>query len=81
MQTSDSTRTTRVRNAEALGRALREARSRSGMTQSDLAERALATRQSIAALESGHEARTLEILFDALAALGLELAVRPRGEG
>lgn len=51
------------------------------MTQIDLAERALATRQSIAALESGHQARTLEILFDALAALGLELTVRPRQEG
>jgi HTH-type transcriptional regulator/antitoxin HipB len=81
MLTSGSWRTTRVRNPEALGRALREARRRSGMTQSDLAERALATRQSIAALEVGHEARTLQILFDALAALGLELAVRPRGEG
>ncbi|MDQ2836461.1 MAG: helix-turn-helix domain-containing protein [Actinomycetota bacterium] len=63
-----------------MGRALRAARLRGGLTQSDLAERALTTRQSIAALESGHEARTLEILFDALAVLGLELTVRPRGE-
>ncbi len=63
-----------------MGRALRAARLRGGLTQSELAERALTTRQSIAALESGHEARTLEILFDALAALGLELTVRPRGD-
>ena len=63
-----------------MGRALRAARLRGGLTQSELAERALTTRQSIAALESGHQARTLEILFDALAALGLELTVRPRGD-
>lgn len=81
MLTPAGPRAVRVRNTAALGRALREARQRSGMTQIDLAERALATRQSIAALESGHQARTLEILFDALAALGLELTVRPRQEG
>lgn len=69
-----------MRNPETLGKALREARLGHGLTQSDLAERAVATRQSVAALEAGHEARTLEILFDVLAALGLELTVRPRQE-
>ena len=81
MVTSEPGKVVRARNAEALGRALREARQRAGMTQSDLAERTLATRQSIAALEAGHQARTLEILFDALAVLGLELTIRSRQEG
>ena len=50
------------------------------MTQADLAERARANRYAMVALESGHETRAIEILFDTLAALGLELAVRPRGD-
>lgn len=50
------------------------------MTQSELAERARANRYAIHSLESGHETRAVELLFDTLAALGLELTVRPRGE-
>ena len=46
-----------------------------GMTQAEL-ERAAATRQSIAGLEAGHEARALQVPFDALAVLGLEMVVR-----
>jgi DNA-binding XRE family transcriptional regulator len=50
------------------------------MTQAQLAERARANRYAIAVLESGHETRAIELLFDTLAALELELAVRPRAE-
>jgi HTH-type transcriptional regulator / antitoxin HipB len=75
-----STGTTRVRSAEALGRAIRAARERAGLTQAQLAERARANRYAIAVLESGHETRAIELLFDTLAALELELAVRPRAE-
>lgn len=50
------------------------------MTQAGLAERARANRYAIHSLESGHETRAIEIIFDALAALGLELTVRRRGE-
>jgi HTH-type transcriptional regulator / antitoxin HipB len=38
-----------------------------------------ANRYAITILESGHETRAIEILFDTLAALDLELVVRPRG--
>lgn len=69
---------TPIRTPEALGRTIRRAREKTGYTQAALAERALATRQSIVALEGGHETRALEVIFDALAVLGLELAVRPR---
>ncbi len=71
---------TRVRSLEALGRAIRAARERAGLTQTQLAERARANRYAIAVLESGHETRAIELLFDTLAALELELAVRPRAE-
>ncbi len=75
-----STGTTRVRSPEALGRAIRAARERAGLTQAQLAERARANRYAITVLESGHETRAIELLFDTLAALELELAVRPRAK-
>jgi HTH-type transcriptional regulator/antitoxin HipB len=75
-----STDSTRVRSPEALGRAIRAARERAGLTQTQLAERARANRYAIAVLEAGHETRAIELLFDTLAALELELAVRPRAE-
>jgi HTH-type transcriptional regulator / antitoxin HipB len=78
MQTSVPPETTRVRSPAALGRAIRTARSRAGLTQAELAELARANRYAIVQLEAGHETRAIEILFDALAALNLELAVRPR---
>jgi HTH-type transcriptional regulator/antitoxin HipB len=77
---STSTGAVRVRSPEALGRAVRAARERAGLTQTQLAERARANRYAIAVLESGHETRAIELLFDTLAALDLELAVRPRAE-
>lgn len=48
------------------------------MTQTDLAERSRTNRFSIAQLESGETTKAVEKLFDALAALDLELVVRPR---
>ncbi|HEX8079925.1 MAG TPA: helix-turn-helix transcriptional regulator [Jatrophihabitans sp.] len=69
---------TRVRSPAALGRAIRAARSQAGLTQAELAERARANRYAIVQLEAGHETRAIEILFDTLAALDLELSVRPR---
>jgi HTH-type transcriptional regulator/antitoxin HipB len=78
MTTSEAARPTPIRSAEALGRAIRRARQREGITQAELGARARATRQAIIALESGHETRALEQVFDTLAALDLELAVRPR---
>jgi DNA-binding XRE family transcriptional regulator len=49
------------------------------LTQAELAERARANRYAIVILEAGHQTRAIELLFDALAAFNLELAVRPRG--
>jgi HTH-type transcriptional regulator / antitoxin HipB len=78
--TTSAGHTTPVRSPEALGRAIRSARARVGLTQSELAERARMNRYAVALLESGHETRAIEQLFDTLAALDLELAVRPRAK-
>jgi HTH-type transcriptional regulator/antitoxin HipB len=78
MATSQARDLTRVRSPEALGRAVRSARVQAGWTQAELAERARANRYAIVTLEAGHETRAIEILFETLAALDLELAVRPR---
>lgn len=67
-----------ARSASALGRALRAARQARGMTQSELAERSRTNRFSIAQLENGETTKAIEKVFDALAALELELVVRPR---
>jgi len=77
--TTSSDSAVRVRSAQALGRAIKAARKQAGLTQAELADRARANRYAIALLESGHETRAIEQVFDTLAALGLELVVRPRG--
>lgn len=69
---------TPVRTPQALGRAIRRARRGEGLTQAELAERVAATRQSMVGLEGGRETRALQLVFDTLSILGLELAVRPR---
>ncbi len=69
---------TPVRGPEALGRTIRRRRQERGWTQSDLATRALTDRYFIGQIEAGHETRAINALFDALSALGLELAVRER---
>lgn len=70
---------TPIRSPAALGRAIKAARLEEGLTQADLAERARANRFAIVQLEAGKETRALEVIFDSLAALGLELTVRSRG--
>src|SRR5205823_3352578 len=66
---------TPVRTPEALGRAIRRARTDRGWTQHDLAARIVASRQHVIDLEAGHQTRAVESLLDALAALDLELVV------
>lgn len=80
MTTSEALRWTPIRSTEALGRTIRRTRERHGLTQADLAQRVRATRQAVVALESGRETKALELIFDTLAELGLELAVRPRAD-
>lgn len=67
-----------ARSPEGLGRAIRVARQSQGLTQSELAERARTNRFSIAQAENGEATKAVDVLFEALAALELELVVRPR---
>lgn len=67
-----------ARSPAALGRAIRAARQSQGLTQAELAERARTNRFSIAQAESGDTTKAIEKLFETLAALELELVVRPR---
>ncbi|WP_280396998.1 helix-turn-helix domain-containing protein [Nocardia carnea] len=80
MATTDGADGPRVRSASALGRVVRAARQSQGMTQSELAELARTNRYSLAQLEEGDTTKAIERLFDVLAALELELAIRPRRE-
>lgn len=67
-----------MRSAAGLGRALHVARIARGLTQGEVAELARTDRFSVAQIESGRSTRAVEKLFDALAALDLELVVRQK---
>lgn len=67
-----------VRSPEALGRAIRAERQSQGLTQTELAERARTNRFSVAQAENGEATKAVDTLFETLAALELELVVRPR---
>jgi HTH-type transcriptional regulator/antitoxin HipB len=69
-----------ARNAKQLGAAIRRFRRQSNITQTDLAERAGARQATISKLEAGEPGTELRTVMDALAALGLELIVRPRSK-
>lgn len=67
-----------ARSAEQLGSILARARVAREETQKTLGER-IATRQpTISSLEQGREGTRLSTLFEVLAALNLEIVVRPR---
>jgi HTH-type transcriptional regulator/antitoxin HipB len=67
------------RTPEQLGAALRRYRKKRGLTQGDLGALINKRQATISNLESGDGA-TLETLLAVLAALDLELQVRPRGK-
>lgn len=60
-----------------LGRAIKDARHESGLTQQQLAERAGISRAWLARVESGHRKAEIEYLMRTVAALGLTLALAP----
>ncbi|WP_291044660.1 helix-turn-helix transcriptional regulator [Hyphomonas sp.] len=61
------------------GTLVRKARLAQGLTQKQLADRMNVRQATISKLESGEPATRMALLFDALASLGLELAVTTRG--
>jgi HTH-type transcriptional regulator/antitoxin HipB len=60
------------------GALVRKARLAQGLTQKELAARMNVRQATISKLESGEPATRMAVLFDALAALGLELTMKTR---
>lgn len=67
-----------VRSPRMAGTVVRKARLAQGLTQKELADRMNVRQATISKLESGEPATRMAVLFDALAALGLEVVVNPR---
>lgn len=67
-----------ARTQSQLGASIRRARKTAGLTQGELGERINKRQATISNLESAEGGATLETLFAVLAALELELVVRPR---
>lgn len=68
-----------VRSPRMAGTLVRKARLAQGLTQKELAARMNVRQATISKLESGEPATRMAVLFDALAALGLEFDVKTRG--
>ena len=69
---------TLVQSLSSLGRALRDARKRQGLNQSDLALRAGVTQAMVSHAERGTRALSIDTLLRLIAALKLELVLQPR---
>lgn len=67
-----------ARNTRQIGTAIQRRRKDQKLTQSALGVRMNARQATISKLEKGEPATQLQILMDALAALDLELVIRPR---
>lgn len=67
-----------VRTPAALGAALRRQRKRLRLSQGQLGERINLRQATISALEAGGADAKLSTLMATMAALGLEIVVRPR---
>lgn len=67
-----------ARSTRQIGAAIQRHRKTQNLTQSELGARMNARQATVSKLEQGEPATQLRILVDALAALGLELVIRPR---
>jgi HTH-type transcriptional regulator/antitoxin HipB len=67
-----------ARTTKQLGAAVRRTRRARKMTQNVLGQKMHARQATVSKLEAGEPATQLQTLIDALAALELELVIRPR---
>jgi HTH-type transcriptional regulator / antitoxin HipB len=70
-----------VRTAPQMGEALRRIRRASKLTQAELGQKMGVRQATVSRLEAGERGTELGTLMDALAALNLELVIRPRAQG
>lgn len=69
------------RNTKQLGEVMARLRNQKEMTQGGLGEKAGLRQATISGLENGEPGTRLQTLFDVLAALDLEVVIRPRSKG
>lgn len=69
---------TPIRSAKQAGAAIRRLRRQKGLSQSALGDQMHVRQATVSKLEAGTPRTQLRILMDALAALDLELVIRPR---
>lgn len=67
-----------ARSPEQVGNAIRRARKKMGMSQSELGERTGLRQGTISQIEKGHAAAKLETILAVLSALDLELRINER---
>jgi HTH-type transcriptional regulator/antitoxin HipB len=70
-----------TRTSPQLGAALRRRRKQAGLSQVSLADKVKLRQATISRLESGDTGTKLGTLLDVVAALDLEIVVRPRSKG
>lgn len=70
-----------ARSSQDLGHILRQYRKDKEMSQTELAEAMQTHQRMISRLETGNKGRTLDVIFDALRVLDLEIEIRPRRKG
>lgn len=70
-----------ARTQKQLGAALRSQRKHLGLTQKTLAEKISSRQATVSDLEKGDRDSRLQTVFELLAALDLELVIRPRTRG
>lgn len=67
-----------ARSPEQIGNAIRRARKKAGMSQSELGEKTGLRQGTISQIEKGHSAAKLETILAVLSALNLELQIAER---
>lgn len=67
-----------ARSPEQIGNAIRRARKKRGMSQSELGEKTGLRQGTISLIEKGHPAAKLETILAVLTALDLEFQINPR---
>ncbi|MBC7002728.1 helix-turn-helix domain-containing protein [Photobacterium sp. BZF1] len=70
----------KVTSATQLSHLLQESRKEQGLSQSNTAQKVGIRQDTVSKFENAPEGTRLDTLFKLLAALDLELEVRPRGE-
>lgn len=69
-----------AREPRQLGKLVRNARKRRGISQAELGEQAGLRQETISLIETGHPAAKLQTILSVLAALDLELRIVPRSK-